>query len=38
MDEIATVQAMAKDEIELEVCDFAAKVPGVDPASILPEG
>ena len=38
MDEIAqTVQAMAKDGIKLEVCDFAAKVSGVDPASILPE-
>jgi intracellular sulfur oxidation DsrE/DsrF family protein len=38
MDEIAqTVQAMAKDGIKLEVCDFAAKVFGVDPASILPE-
>ena len=38
MDEIAqTVQAMAKDGIKLEVCDFAAKVFGVDTASILPE-
>jgi intracellular sulfur oxidation DsrE/DsrF family protein len=38
MDEIAqTVQAMAKDGIKLEVCDFAVKVFGVDPASILPE-
>ena len=38
MDEIAqTVQAMSKDGIKLEVCDFAAKVFGVDPASILPE-
>ena len=38
MDEIAQiVQAMAKDGIKLEVCDFAAKVFGVDPASILPE-
>ena len=38
MDEIAqTVQAMAKDGIKLEVADFAAKVSGVDPASILPE-
>ena len=38
MDEIAqTVQAMAKDGIKLEVCDFAAKVFGVDPATILPE-
>jgi intracellular sulfur oxidation DsrE/DsrF family protein len=38
MDEIAqTVQAMAKDGIKLEVCDFASKVFGVDPASILPE-
>jgi len=38
MDEIAqTVQAMAKDGIKLEVCDFASNVFGVDPASILPE-
>lgn len=38
MDEIAqTVQAMAKDGIKLEVCDFAANVFGVDPASMLPE-
>ena len=38
MDEIAlTVQAMAKDGIKLEVCDFAVKAFGVDPASILPE-
>jgi intracellular sulfur oxidation DsrE/DsrF family protein len=38
MDEIAkTVQEMAKDGIKLEVCDFAVKVFGVDPASILPE-
>jgi intracellular sulfur oxidation DsrE/DsrF family protein len=38
MDEIAqTVQAMAKDGIKLEICDFASKVFGVDPASILPE-
>jgi intracellular sulfur oxidation DsrE/DsrF family protein len=38
MDEIAlTVQAMARDGIKLEVCDFAVKAFGVDPASILPE-
>lgn len=38
MDEIAqTIREMAKDGIKLEVCDFAAKVFGVDPASILPE-
>lgn len=38
MDEIAqTVKAMARDGIKLEVCDFAVKVFGVDPASILPE-
>jgi len=38
MDEIAqTVQAMAKDGIKLEVCDFAVKVSGGDVASILPE-
>jgi intracellular sulfur oxidation DsrE/DsrF family protein len=28
---------MAKDRIKLEICDFASKVFGVDPASILPE-
>ena len=33
MDEIAqTVQDMAKDGIKLEVCDFAVKAFGVDPA------
>jgi len=38
MDEIAqTIREMAKDGIKLEVCDFAVKVFGVDPASILPE-
>jgi len=38
MDEIAqTVQAMAKDGIKLEICDFASKLFGMDPASILPE-
>jgi intracellular sulfur oxidation DsrE/DsrF family protein len=38
MDEIAqTVQAMDKDGIKLEVCDFAVKVFGGDAASILPE-
>ena len=38
MDEIAQiVQAMAKDGIKLEICDFASKVFGVDSASILPE-
>ncbi len=38
MDEIAqTLQAMARDGIKLEVCDFAVKVFGGDPASILPE-
>jgi len=38
MDEIAqTVQAMAKDGIKLEVCDFAVKAFGGDAASILPE-
>jgi len=38
MEEIAqTVQAMAKDGIKLEVCDFAVKAFGGDPASILPE-
>lgn len=38
MDEIAqTVKAMAADGIKLEVCDFAVKANGMDPASILPE-
>ena len=38
MDEIAQiVQAMAKDGIKLEICDFASNVFGVDSASILPE-
>ena len=38
MDEIAqTIREMAKDGIKLEVCVFAVKVFGVDPASILPE-
>lgn len=38
MDEIAqTVKAMATDGIKLEVCDFAVKANGMDPASILPE-
>jgi len=38
LEEIAeTVSAMAKDGIRVEICLFAAKVFGVDPASILPE-
>jgi len=37
LDEIAgTLSDMSKDGIELEVCLFAAKLLGVDPASILP--
>jgi len=38
MDEIAqTVREMSRDGIKLEVCDFAVKAFGGDPASILPE-
>jgi intracellular sulfur oxidation DsrE/DsrF family protein len=38
LDEIAeTVSKMAKDGLRVEICLFAAKVFGVDPASILPE-
>ena len=37
LDEIATIiSEMSKDGIKLEICLFAAKVFGVDPASILP--
>lgn len=37
-DEIAgIVTAMSKDGIQLEICMFAAKALGVEPASILPE-
>lgn len=38
LDEIAgTISQMSKDGIKLEICLFAAKVLGVDSASILPE-
>jgi intracellular sulfur oxidation DsrE/DsrF family protein len=38
LDEIAgTISEMSKDGIKLEICLFAAKVFGVDPASVLPE-
>lgn len=38
LDEIAgTISQMSKDGIKLEICLFAAKVFGVDSASILPE-
>lgn len=38
LDEIAsTISEMAKDGIKLEICLFAAKAFGVDPASVLPE-
>lgn len=33
----ATVSAMAKDGIKLEICMYAANLLGVDPATILPE-
>lgn len=33
----ATVKAMAKDGIKLELCLYAANLLGVDPATILPE-
>lgn len=33
----ATLRQMKKDGVTLEVCDYALKVMGVDPASILPE-
>jgi intracellular sulfur oxidation DsrE/DsrF family protein len=37
LDEIArTVSEMSKDGIKMEICLFAAKVFGVDPASVLP--
>lgn len=38
LDEFAnTIRQMKKDGVKLEVCDYALKVLGVDPASILPE-
>ena len=38
LDEIAqTIREMAKEGIRIEVCDFAVKANGMDPASILPE-
>lgn len=38
LDEIAgTISEMSKDGIRLEICLVAAKVFGVDPASVLPE-
>lgn len=33
----ATLRQMAKEGVKLEVCLYAAKVLGVDPASIMPE-
>lgn len=33
----ATLRQMKKDGVTLEVCDYALKVLGVDPATILPE-
>jgi len=32
-----TIRHMKKDGVKLEVCDYALKVMGVDPATILPE-
>jgi intracellular sulfur oxidation DsrE/DsrF family protein len=38
LDEIAqTIREMAKEGIRIQVCDFAVKANGIDPASILPE-
>jgi intracellular sulfur oxidation DsrE/DsrF family protein len=38
LEEIAgTISAMAKEGIKFEICLFAAKVFGVEPASVLPE-
>ena len=38
LDEIAaTIAAMSKDGIDLEICLVAAKILNVDPASVLPE-
>jgi uncharacterized protein len=38
LDEFAgTIRQMKKDGVKLEVCDYALKVMGVDPGSILPE-
>jgi intracellular sulfur oxidation DsrE/DsrF family protein len=37
LDQIATtISEMSKDGIKLEICLFAAKLAGVDPASVLP--
>ncbi len=33
----ATIRQMKKDGVTLEVCDYALKVMGVDPALIMPE-
>ncbi len=33
----ATLRAMKKDGVKLEVCMYAVKVVGVDPASLMPE-
>lgn len=32
-----TIAAMAEDGIKIEICKFAAKLFGVEPATILPE-
>jgi intracellular sulfur oxidation DsrE/DsrF family protein len=32
-----TIRQMEKDGVTFEICDFAAKVMGVDPATIMPE-
>jgi len=38
LDEVAgTISEMSKDGIKLEICLFAARMFGVDPASVLPE-
>jgi intracellular sulfur oxidation DsrE/DsrF family protein len=33
----ATIRQMKKDGVKLDVCDYALKVMGVDPATIMPE-
>ena len=32
-----TIRQMKKDGVTFEICDYAAKVMGVDPATIMPE-
>ena len=38
MDQFAdTIQQMTQDGVTFEICDYAAMVMGVDPATIMPE-